>query len=117
MNRRMVNEAYERLIKFDAQYRFSIDMASVALLLVSLAAGARRAVDYTFRSLRVCLQRRVIRTLQQPLDSGTTARRTFAAVKSRSIWLQPYFENGFPHGHDHWISAAGTSWATIALSI
>ena len=38
-------------------------------------------------------------------------------VKTRSIWLQPYFESGFPYGHDQWISAAGTSWATMALSL
>jgi ankyrin repeat protein len=38
-------------------------------------------------------------------------------VKSRSIWLQPYFESGFPYGYDQWISAAGTSWATMALSL
>jgi hypothetical protein len=38
-------------------------------------------------------------------------------VASRSIWLQPYFESGFPYGHDQWISAAGTSWATMALSM
>jgi hypothetical protein len=37
-------------------------------------------------------------------------------VKSRSIWVQPYFESGFPYGHDQWISAAGTSWATMALA-
>jgi hypothetical protein len=30
--------------------------------------------------------------------------------------LQPYFDNGFPHGVDQWISAAGTSWATMALT-
>lgn len=38
-------------------------------------------------------------------------------VKTRSIWLQPYFESGFPYGHDQWISAAGTAWATMALSV
>jgi len=38
-------------------------------------------------------------------------------VKSRSIWLQPYFESGFPYGHDQWISAAATSWASMALSL
>jgi ankyrin repeat protein len=38
-------------------------------------------------------------------------------VASRSIWVQPYFESGFPYGHDQWISAAGTSWATMALSL
>ena len=38
-------------------------------------------------------------------------------VKTRSIWIQPYFESGFPYGHDQWISAAGTSWAVMALSL
>ncbi len=38
-------------------------------------------------------------------------------VKTRSIWIQPYFESGFPYSHDQWISAAGTSWATMALSL
>ena len=37
-------------------------------------------------------------------------------VKSRAMALQPYFDAGFPHGFDQWISAAGTSWATVALS-
>jgi ankyrin repeat protein len=37
-------------------------------------------------------------------------------VKTRSIWIQPYFESGFPYAHDQWISAAGTAWACIALS-
>jgi len=37
-------------------------------------------------------------------------------VKSRSIWIQPYFESGFPHGYDQWISGAGTAWASMALS-
>jgi len=37
-------------------------------------------------------------------------------VKSRSIWVQPYFDSGFPHGNDQWISGAGTAWAAMALS-
>ena len=37
-------------------------------------------------------------------------------VKSRSIWLQPYFESGFPYGQDQFISAAGTAWAALALT-
>lgn len=36
-------------------------------------------------------------------------------VKSRAFGFQPYFESGFPHGHDQWISAAATSWATMAV--
>jgi hypothetical protein len=38
-------------------------------------------------------------------------------VRTRSIWIQPYFESGFPYSHDQWISAAGTSWAAMALSL
>jgi hypothetical protein len=38
-------------------------------------------------------------------------------VRSRSYPLQPnYFDTGFPHGRDQWISAAATSWACIGLS-
>jgi hypothetical protein len=37
-------------------------------------------------------------------------------VKSRAVKFQPYFESGFPHAHDQWISAAATSWATAALA-
>ena len=37
-------------------------------------------------------------------------------VRSRSMKFQPYFESGFPFGHDQWISAAATSWASMALS-
>ena len=36
-------------------------------------------------------------------------------VASRTWPLQPHFDSGFPHGRDQWTSAAGTSWATIAL--
>jgi hypothetical protein len=38
-------------------------------------------------------------------------------VASRSVKFQPYFESGFPHGHDQWISAAGTNWAALAVSL
>jgi len=37
-------------------------------------------------------------------------------VKSRAVKFQPYFQSGFPHNQDQWISAAGTAWATMALS-
>jgi ankyrin repeat protein len=38
-------------------------------------------------------------------------------VKTRALGFQPYFDNGFPHGVNQWISAAGTSWATMALTL
>lgn len=37
-------------------------------------------------------------------------------VASRSPKFQPYFQSGFPHDHDQWISAAATAWSTMALS-
>lgn len=38
-------------------------------------------------------------------------------VMTRSIWTQPYFDAGFPYGQEQFISAAGTAWASIALSL
>lgn len=37
-------------------------------------------------------------------------------VRSRAAKIQPYFESGFPFGHDQWISAAATAWAATALA-
>jgi len=37
------------------------------------------------------------------------------AVQSRSFPFQKQFESGFPYGHHQWISAAASSWATMAL--
>ncbi len=36
--------------------------------------------------------------------------------KTRSLPVQPYFDVGFPHGFDQWVSVAGTGWATMALA-
>jgi hypothetical protein len=38
-------------------------------------------------------------------------------VRTRSNPFQPLKDNGFPHGRDQWISAAGTSWAGLALTL
>lgn len=37
-------------------------------------------------------------------------------VRSRALAFQPYFDAGFPHGTDQFISAAATSWAVLGLS-
>jgi ankyrin repeat protein len=37
-------------------------------------------------------------------------------VATRALGFQPYFESGFPHGHDQWISQAGTALAATALT-
>ena len=38
-------------------------------------------------------------------------------VRTRTFPVQPPKDSGFPHGKHQWISAAGTSWATLALSL
>ncbi len=35
---------------------------------------------------------------------------------SRAAKFQPYFESGFPYGHDQWISASATAWAILGLA-
>lgn len=37
-------------------------------------------------------------------------------VKRRAIPIQPYFDSGFPHERDQFISAAATNWAVMALA-
>jgi len=37
-------------------------------------------------------------------------------VKTHSYPVQPYFESGYPFGHNQWISAAGASWASLAIA-
>jgi hypothetical protein len=49
--------------------------------------------------------------LRTQLDDGSWL------VHSRTNPFQPYKESGFPHGKNQWISAAGTSWAVLALSL
>jgi hypothetical protein len=48
--------------------------------------------------------------LKTQLDDGSWH------VASRAVKFQPYFQSGFPHDHDQWISASATAWATMALS-
>jgi ankyrin repeat protein len=38
-------------------------------------------------------------------------------TRTRALGFQPFFDAGFPHGYDQWISAAGTSWAAMALTL
>ena len=37
-------------------------------------------------------------------------------VQTRALGFQPWFDAGFPHGHNQWISAAGSNWAAMALA-
>ncbi|MEI9973857.1 MAG: hypothetical protein WDO73_18470 [Ignavibacteriota bacterium] len=38
-------------------------------------------------------------------------------VRTRAAGFQPYFDNGFPHGVDQWISAAASGLAATALAL
>ena len=38
-------------------------------------------------------------------------------VLTRALPVQRYFESGFPHGKNQFISAAGTAWAAMALTL
>ena len=79
------------------------DAYATGQALVALkVAGALAAADPAY-------QRGVEFLLATQLEDGSWY------VRSRSIPFQPYFESGFPHGHDQWISAAATNWAAMAL--
>jgi hypothetical protein len=58
----------------------------------------------------VAYQRGTQFLLRTQLEDGTWF------VRSRAFGFQPYFDSGFPHGRDQFISAAATSWAAIALA-
>jgi len=47
---------------------------------------------------------------------GTRAKDGSWFVASRAPKFQPYFESGFPYGHDQWISAAATARSVVVLS-
>ena len=49
--------------------------------------------------------------LRTQLEDGTWY------VRARGFGFQPYYETGFPHGRDQFISSAATSWAAIALAL
>jgi ankyrin repeat protein len=66
-------------------------------------SGLVQSTDATYR-------RGVAYLLRTQLADGTWR------VKSRVYPFQPLKPSGFPHDRDQWISAAGTSWASIALS-
>jgi ankyrin repeat protein len=38
-------------------------------------------------------------------------------VQTRAMAFQPSFDAGFPYSHSQWISAAGTNWAAMALTM
>jgi ankyrin repeat protein len=74
-----------------------------AIYALRVGAGLARSHQAIDRGLRFLLQTQ--------LADGTWH------VKRRAFPFQPTMDSGFPHGRDSWISAAGTSWAVMALSL
>lgn len=72
-------------------------------LVALLQAGALEPTDPAYR-------RGVDYLLRSQLADGSWY------VKSRALPFQPYFESGFPHGPDQWVSAAASNWAAMALT-
>ena len=67
------------------------------------AAGGLSVADATY-------QKGIRYLLRTQLEDGSWF------VRSRAFGFQPYFDAGFPHGPDQFISAAASSWAAIALA-
>jgi ankyrin repeat protein len=87
-----------------AQNRYmSSDAYETGLSLWALASADPSAVD-------IAVYRRGVEYLMQTQEKDGSWH-----VRSRAFGFQPYFESGFPHGHDQWISMAATAWAAMAL--
>jgi ankyrin repeat protein len=74
-----------------------------AVYALRVAAGINHSHPVVERALRYLLQTQ--------LEDGTWH------VHRRAFPFQPTMNSGFPHGRDSWISAAGTSWAVMALGL
>jgi ankyrin repeat protein len=79
-------------------------------------AYATGQVLYTLHELGLpasdsAVQRGIAYLLRTQAEDGTWH------VKSRAMKIQPYFESGFPYGHDQWISQSATAWAAMALTV
>ena len=93
----------------DGGWAQSNDMQSDAyatgsvLMTLHQQAGLATERDFYRRGVRFLLS--------SQLDDGTWH------VKTRATPVQKYFESGFPHGRDQYISITATCWAATALSL
>ena len=87
-----------------AQLRTMVpDAYATGEALYALAASGMSPGDQVYRAGTAYL-------LRTQLEDGTWF------VRSRAFGFQPYFETGFPHGVDQFISASATAWAILALT-
>lgn len=77
---------------------------TTGLAMISLQSSGLPVSDAAY-------QRGVQYLLKTQLEDGSWY------VRSRAAGFQPYFDNGFPHGVDQWISAAASGYATTALTL
>lgn len=80
------------------------DAYATGQALVALRQSGMRPSDPVFR-------RGVEFLLRTQLADGSWL------VHTRARPIQPYFESGFPHGRDQFISIAATNWAATALAL
>lgn len=78
------------------------DAYATATVLYALAEGGTEADDALYR-------RGLEYLLKHQLEDGSWH------VKSRSKPFQIYFETGYPHGNDQFISTTAACWATLAI--
>ena len=69
------------------------------------------AAPYNFaETVRLLLDRGAVFLLKSQYQNGAWF------VKSRAYPVQPYFESGYPFGHNQWISATAAGWASLAIA-
>ncbi len=110
VDKNLLREAADQLIteqNADGGWSQKTDMASDAYAtgtaLVALHKAAGTSVNHK------SYQQGIKYLLKTQLEDGSWH------VKSRSRPFQTYFESGFPHGKDQFISITASSWATQAL--
>ena len=92
-----------------------------------MAAGRSRTICRATRTRPACrcsrspkpaASRRAIAAYKKGVAYLLSTQRPDGSwyVKSRAVKFQPFFDGGFPYGHDQWISSMATGWATAALA-
>jgi hypothetical protein len=106
---RAAADALRKEQRFDGGWGQTVKMASdpyaTATALVALHRAGGLAIDDP------AYRRGVAFLVRAQLPDGSWY------VKSRSKPFQPYYETGFPHGKDQFISSAASGWAATALAL
>jgi N-acyl-D-amino-acid deacylase len=97
----------QRAQREDGGWAQKSDLASDAYATATVLTALREAGALDNQSS--AWQRAIRFLLDQQLEDGSWL------VKSRSKPFQTYFETGFPHDKDQFISTTATGWATIAI--